>query len=208
MIRVVTIAREFGSGGAFIAAELARRLDWKLLDAQLIREVASRAGIEPDFAEELDERLDPPIYRILKSVWRGGSSRAVAAREIPFDSETMARLTATIINHAAELGECVIVGRGGQCVLQHRTDVLHVFVYAPWEQRVRRVKVRSPGESSTEELILRRDDQRASWIRSNFGCDWSDRYLYHLLLSSSLGEETAVRCLLETVRSARETNLG
>jgi cytidylate kinase len=208
MTRVVTIAREFGSGGGSIAADVARRLNWRLLDAEIIREIARQARVEPEVVEKLDERVDPPLYRAVRSVWRAGFTRALAAQEVPFDSETMARLTAAIIRAAADIGECVIVGRGGQCVLQNRPDTLHVFIYAPWEQRLRRVAARLPQCPDPEGLILRRDQERASWIRSNFGCDWCDRHLYHLLMSGALGEDTVVRCIVEGVRSGTEASIG
>jgi cytidylate kinase len=208
MIRVVTIAREFGSGGGRIAAEVAHRLDWKLLDAQLIQDIAKRAGVEPDVVERLDERLDSPLYRIVRSVWHGGFARGIsAANAVPFDAETMARITGAVMQHAAELGQCVIVGRGGQCVLQHRTDTLHVFIYGPRSQRLQRIRERFPG-ADPDALITRHDQDRSSWIRANFGCDWCNRHLYHLMISSSIGEETATRCILQAIQSGTEASRG
>jgi cytidylate kinase len=208
MIRVVTIAREFGSGGGRIAAEVARQLDWKLLDAQLIRDIAVQAGVQPHQVERLDERVDSPLYRIVRSVWRGGFAAGNAAPDaVPFDAETMARITGAVMQQAAELGECVIVGRGGQCILQERSDTLHVFIYGPRSERLRRVRNRLPG-TDAEALIARHDQDRAAWIRAHFGCDWCNRHLYHMMVSSSIGEETATRCILQAIQSGTEASRG
>ena len=72
MFRVLTVAREFGSGGSTISRIIAERLGWRLFDREIIDEVVRLAGIDRDSAERCDERLDPVFHRLLKGLWQGG----------------------------------------------------------------------------------------------------------------------------------------
>jgi cytidylate kinase len=200
MTRAITIAREFGSGGSQIGSELASRLEWRLVDAAIIEEIVQSSGVDINTAKRCDERVDSAFHRVFKSLWQGGfegsvSTTAASAVSI-FDSDAMARLSHRIIEKAGTAGSCIIIGRGGQCVLQHRTDTLHFFIHAPWDEKVRRVKQRMPNETDVEGLIQKTDRQRSEYIRRYFNQDWCDRHLYHGMLSSSLGVKVAADCIM------------
>jgi len=196
MYSIITIAREYGSGGGSIAKALANRLGWDLLDRALITGIAQNAKVDPALAARYDERVDTWLDRLRKGTWYGFASMA----EIDcFDAEKMARLAHHVIEEAASVGHCVIVGRGGQCVLQRRPDTFHVFIHAPWNERVRRVETRiSPGEN-VEARIRAMDRERAEFIRTYYDQDWRDPHLYHLMISSMLGEETVVSAILRSI---------
>jgi cytidylate kinase len=189
--RVVTISREFGSGGAEIAGMLAERLHWKLVDRALIDEVAQAARIKPEVAERFDECVDPWFHRLNKGLWQGGyEGSATATEDAIFDAETMASFSRRVVERSAELGNCVVVGRGAQCILQHRRDTFHVFVYAPLADRIARLRGRFGKQA--EGMLEETDRKRAAFIHRNFGLDWTDRHLYHLMISSSCGVSAAV----------------
>jgi hypothetical protein len=128
MFRVVTVAREYGSGGGRIALLLADRLGWKLLDRCLVEKIAETARIDPQVVEKFDERLDPWFYRLAEAFWRSPGLRGYIGGPLPnFDAEVAADLTRGIIEEAAVIGDCVIVaeacpqpqhaalqGRGGE----------------------------------------------------------------------------------------------
>ncbi len=197
MIRVITVAREFGSGGAAIAARVAERLRWRLLDRGLVEQVARSAKVDPTVAERLDENVDPGIHRLGRSFWRGGfEGVALVDEDEVLDADRLAALTARLLHEAAEIGDCVIVGRAAQCVLGGRDDVLHVFVYGPHAARVRRLQRRLPAGSDVDALIAARDEERASYVRRHFGCAWDDRHLYHLMINSAGGEDAATAAIL------------
>ena len=122
-----------------------------------------------------------------------GSFRGVAATagEGDFlDAETMARLAATLIEQAHAQGNCVIVGRGGQCVLQRRQDVFHVYIYAPWSRESgARASASSRVGRIPKSTSARWTACAAEYVRRNYSCTWADPHLYHLLVSSQLGEE-------------------
>ncbi|MGD0694687.1 MAG: cytidylate kinase-like family protein [Terriglobia bacterium] len=202
MFRVLTIAREFGSGGAAIGRSISERLGWKLLDKAFIENIAHAAKVDPQLARQFDERTDSWLERIGRGLWRG-AFEAVAAVSEPdyFDAETMAALARNMIEEAYQRGKCVIVGRGAQCVLQARRDAFHVFIYAPWAERVARIQRRVPGKTNIEELIRSMDRQRADYIRTYFGCDWMDPHLYNLMVCSGLGEDVVESTIVEALAS-------
>src|ERR1019366_6157687 len=190
MFRVLTIAREYGSGGALIGRRISEQLGWKLLDRAFIENIARAAKVDPQLAQRLDERTDSWLERIgRQGLWRGALEGFVMVSQPDFfDAETMAALAQNMIEEASQRGNCVIVGRGAQCVLRGRKDVFHVFIYAPWAERVARIRQRLPGTTDIEGLIRSTDAQRADFIRTYFGCKWLDPHLYHLMICSTLGE--------------------
>jgi cytidylate kinase len=113
----------------------------------------------------------------------------------------VAHLTRRIIEEAAEIGDCVIVGRGSQCVLQQRKDAFHVFLYAPRSERLARVRRRDPrlSRAEAEKKLDSEDQTRAAYVRANYGEDWQNRHLYHLMISSSLGEREAASIILSAL---------
>jgi cytidylate kinase len=195
--RVVTVAREYGSGGAAIATLLASRLGYQLLDRALIARIAEEARVDPDLAEKLDEHVDPWVRRIGHALWYGGfEAVAVVDENDVVNADRLAVLGGRVIEQAAASGGCVIVGRGGQCLLRGRPDVFHVFVYASREERLRRLRTRL-GPGADVELVLEETDrERAAYVRRHFGENWLDPRLYHLMVNAALGDEAAVSAIL------------
>jgi cytidylate kinase len=207
MFRVVTVAREYGSGGGRIAQLLADRLGWKLLDRCLVERIAETARIEPEVAEKFDERPDPWFERLAEVFWQSPGLRGYIGGPVPdrFDAEVAAHLTRRIIEEAAEIGDCVVVGRGSQCILQQRDDTFHVFIYAPRRQRLERLLSRNArlSKAEAEKKLDAEDSTRAAYVRSNYGEDWQNRHLYHLMMSSCVGEKEAVAIILSALHSSK-----
>jgi cytidylate kinase len=198
MHRVVTVAREYGAGGAIMGGMVAERLGWKLLDRALLETIARRARVDPKAAARFDECVDPWLHRIAKqALWRGYIEAVanVAEGDI-FDSEAMARFATDAIREAAEIGGCVIVGRGAQCILQGRPDTFHVFVYGPFEEKLRRVRGRFPEVRDPAAMMAEMDRRRENFIRRYFRQNWCDRQLYDLLVNSRCGLEEAARSVV------------
>ena len=197
MFNVITISREYGSGGGTIAEMLARRLDWKLVDKSLVAEVARRAQIHPETAARFDESVDPWFHKLVKGLWRGGyEGLATTVDTSIVDSEGMMEIGREIIREAASLGQCVIVGRGSQCILRRHEKVFRVSVFGPENEKLQRVQSRvGPGVDAAR-AIEEADRRRAAYIRTFFGEDWKDRRLYHLVISSSLGLETVTDTII------------
>ncbi|HLK49439.1 MAG TPA: cytidylate kinase-like family protein [Bryobacteraceae bacterium] len=197
MTRVITIGREFGSGGAEMAGLLAELLGWKLIDRAFIDAVAELAKVSPAEVERCDERIDSWFHRAVKALWHGGYegvASSTATAPLIFDADATARLARRVIDEAAALGECVIVGRGAQCILHDRATAFHVFVYAPWNERVDRIR-RRLGCGDPEAAIWNTDHFRENYIRRHFNENWTDPHLYDLMVNSCVGLGRAARTI-------------
>lgn len=205
-MRIITVEREYGSGGARIAEKLARRLGWKLWDTELTQEIARRANVHLDAAACHDERLDPLLYRLFKVFARGSHERALPIAEgQSFDTDCMVELLKHVIEEVAETGKSVIVGRGSPYILRNRPDVFHVFVFAPVEEKVRRVRSLGKSETEARELVDTIDRERAQFIKRYFGADWPCRPLYDLMINSDRGDEYVMEMILNGVALAERT---
>jgi hypothetical protein len=186
---------------------VADRLGWQILDKTLVEDIAARASVDPALARDCDERLDSWIHRVgRRALWSGtveAAAAPVAIAEI-FDSDTMASLARSLIEEAYTRGNCVIVGRGANCILQRREDVFHAFIYAPLAERVNRVKQRVECSGDVAELVRSTDRRRAEFIKFHFGCDWTNPHLYDAMLSTKLGEETVANMLVQAIENSRE----
>ena len=206
MFRILTVAREFGAAGGAVAQRAAEMLGWKLLDHALIGAVARAAQVEPKTVARHDERTEPWWQRFHQS---GVRAAAIAAGIAPadaqvFGAEAVAAITRQVIAKAAEAGNCVIVGRGAECVLRGRGDVFHVFVYGGWRERCRRVRSRVTLVPHLGKYIRHTDAERAGYIRTHYGADWKDPHLYHMMVSSEIGVENAACRIVDAVeRSCR-----
>jgi cytidylate kinase len=200
--RVVTVSREYGSGGAAIAAKLAALLGYRLLDRALIERIASEAHVDPATAAKFDEQVDRWVERLGRAFRYGGiDAVAEVDREGLLDATRAAALAARVIEEAAGAGECVIVGRGSQCVLRDRPDVFHVFVYASSADRARRLRQRLGEAADLGSIIEAMDRERAAYVRQHFGASWLDPRLYDLMVNAAIGEDAAVA----VIRTALET---
>jgi cytidylate kinase len=183
--KALTVAREFGSGGAEIAGIIAHELGWKLIDKALITEICNKARVPAGEGSVLDERVDPWLHRITRSLW--GKSPDGFSTPVPmelFDAAAAAALARIVIKEAYVIGNCVIVGRGSQCILQGKEDVFHAFVYARWADRVRRIHVRQTQVKDVAALIHSVDEERLRYVRLNYGENQADPHLYDLMVNS------------------------
>jgi cytidylate kinase len=210
VIRTITVEREFGAGGAAIAQQLAERLGWKLWDQNLTAEIAKLAQVDQASVERLDERCDSLFYRLMKVYMRGSFERSLPVEGLShFDADSMVAFMQRVIDRAAAEGNSVIVGRGSTFLLRHREDAFHVFIYAPLDEKIRRVKALGKSESEAIELISEIDHERSTFIQRYYSKEWPTRHLYHLMINSKVGDEVVVRTILDEVhdldaRSATE----
>jgi cytidylate kinase len=185
MVNIITIEREYGCGGGEIAQLVANRLGWKLWDQKLTEEIARLANCPKAVVEEREEKNDPLYYRLFKSFMRGSYEGAINAPKLNLvDSETILKITRRVVEHAAEKGNCVIVGRGSQQFLKDRPDTLRVFLYAPRENKVQRLLKRGKSEKEAEELVDIVDRERADFIQKYFNVEWPARTIYHAMLNT------------------------
>lgn len=210
-IRIITVEREYGSGGAAIAERLAKRLGWQLWDRDLTSEIAREAKVTREAVHRCDERVDPLISRLFSVYARGSYERTLPVTETRhFNTDAMVAMLHKVIEQVASKGECVIVGRGSPYILRNRPDAFHVFIYAPDDEKLRRLKNIGQSEKESLQLIQDVDRERASFIRHYFHKEWPHRPLYNLMINSKFGDDYVVDTILrdiaalETLRASRD----
>jgi cytidylate kinase len=206
MIRVLTIEREYGSGAAEIAQKLADRLRWKLWDQSLTNEIARRLECESRHIEHQEERRDTLTYRLFKSFLRGSFEGSLNAPRMKIaDAESIRRVSEQLVKAAADEGNAVIVGRGSAYYLRDRPDSYHVFIFAPFEDRVRRLQREGRTEEEAVQLAQTVDRDRKEFIREHFGIDWPARHFFHLMVNSMMGDEAVVQTVRDGVAAIQKS---
>jgi cytidylate kinase len=202
MINIITIEREYGCGGSEIAQLVANRLGWKLWDQRLTEEIARLANCPKAVVEAREERNDPLYYRLFKSFMRGSYEGSINAPKLNLvDSETIVKITRRVVEHAAEKGNCVIVGRGSQQFLKTRSHTLRVFLYAPRADKMRRLLARGKSDQEAEQLVDTVDRDRADFVQKYFHVEWPDRSIYHAMINTAIGDEFVTHMILSFVNT-------
>ena len=200
MIRVLTIEREYGSGAAQIASALAQRLGWKLWDQALTNEIARLMECDCRVVEAREEKRDPLFHRLLMAFMRGSHEGSLNAPRLKIaNAECIREVTEQVVKNAAQCGGCVIVGRGSAYYLQNRPDAFHAFIYAPFHEKVRRLRAEGKSEREAIQLAETVDRDRAAFIKQFFKVEWPDRHWFHLMLNSTIGEAGAVETILNSI---------
>ena len=201
MIRVITIEREYGSGGADIARKLAERLGWQLWDQHLTDEIARHLDCESRAVEEHAERRDTLHYRLFKAFMRGSFEGSLNAPRLKMvDADCIREVAERVVTAAAKSGNSVIVGRGSAYYLHDRPDTFHVFVYAPLEAKVQRLRAAGKGEEEAIELAETVDRDRAAYIKQYFDVEWpAARQFFHLMINTVVGDDLVVQTILNSI---------
>lgn len=200
MYRVITIEREYGCGAGEIAAQLASHLGWKLWDRDLTCEIARVANVDDSAVSMCEERVDSTFQRLVKVFWRGSYERSANLEHQPFGPDRMVEVGEQVMKDIAERGNCVIVGRGAPYFLRERGDAFHVFMYAPRAEKLRRLQDLGKTLHDAEDLVDTVDRERILFVKHYFGADWPTRSLYHLMINTSMGNETVLSTILQTMR--------
>jgi len=154
--------------------------------------------VDSKVVKHYDEHVGSWLSRLNQQAMR---SAALAAglelgEDSVFDAEQMVKLTQKILDQAWSEGNCVIVGRGSQCVLQHKPDVYHVYVYAPLKERILRLKTRLEPGANIEQRIRTVDGERAKYLQQYFGKSFCNPHLYDLMISSKVDEDSTARAIV------------
>ena len=206
MFRIITLEREYGCGCDGIACELARRLQWKLWDQSLTEEIAKQANVDCGTVERREERVDGAFYRLAKTFWRGSYERQMPLDSAQtFDADCMVRMMQSITERIAEEGNAVVVGRGAPYFLRERTDTFRVFLYAPRDEKLRRIVAGGISAKEAEELVDTVDRERMAFIKHYFNADWPTRALYHLMLNTVVGDEQVIATILNTMQQLQDS---
>lgn len=205
---VITISRQFGSGGDEIAARVCDMLKYKMFDKYLISHVAHEVGLsEPgtvDYTEQnhkvrsfLDRLFGRSSPVVTAYFWKENADGETVLEEREVLEETAVPLVEKAIRSAAQVGNIVILGRGGQSVLRDAPGVVHIRIEAPLEERIQTFKQQikaAKGEfyadidarREAQDMITRRDEASRDYLQEYYGVNWNDHSLYHLVLNTAM----------------------
>ena len=201
MFNVVTIAREYGSGGADIGRKVAELLGWECVDKEIIERVAAKGKVDLSWVAQEEEHAIAWWERVMKSFRQGGPESFVGqGADLGVDRDVLQQFTAGVIQEAAKVGNCVIIGRSAQCILHHHPHVLRVLIYGPLKEKLARMKIRHPHEKQLEALLRRKDSERMHYARYYYDCDSADPRLYQLCMNSALGLDFCAKLIVQTVQ--------
>lgn len=174
---IITISREFGSGGRTIGKAVARKLGIPCYDAELITEMAKQSGFAEDYVREAGEYAPGGLLNSMFTSRAGG----------PTNEDILWQIQCNMVAQLAKKDPCVIVGRCGDYILRDRPDVLKVFVHADMAFRAKRiVEVYGQREESPEQRLKDKDKRRSTYYRFYTGRKWGQLDTYDLMLNSGI----------------------
>ncbi|HEX8727845.1 MAG TPA: cytidylate kinase-like family protein [Ktedonobacterales bacterium] len=187
-MRAITISREYGSGGGEIAARLAERLGWRLVDHEVVKQIAERLGVEEEDAAAHDEHAESWVMQFLTTMQGVGPMVALPSNlSFPPTEASYTRALREVVNAAVLAGQSVIVGRGSQVILRNRRDTLHVRIVAPLEQRISYVALReSLSRVAAQQRITQRDQERRRYLITHYRHTPDDAHLYDLTINTAV----------------------
>ncbi|MEO8909623.1 MAG: cytidylate kinase-like family protein [Gemmatimonadaceae bacterium] len=201
---ILTISRLYGSGGSEVAALVAKKLGWSLLDNAVVDAVATRMGLTIAEVRDREERVPSLVERLTSAMAMGSQEWAspIAEAKRPTD-EQLIEVTRHIIEEAIAKGPLVVVGRGTQEMLAEREDTLHVFCYASRKALIARTMKRE-GVSAEEgaRLVDNTNKERDQWVRLHWERDRRAHENYDLSVNTErLGIEGAADLIVSAAHA-------
>ena len=192
--RIITISREFGSGGRFIGEEVAKKLGISYYDKDIIGQIAEQSGFAPEYIRENAELS--PKKGLFAYAFSGRDITGKSVEDMVYEAQR------NVILKIAEKESCVIIGRNADFILKDREDVLNVFIHGDMPKKVQRIcKVDNVAEADAAKMITETDKRRRT--NYNFYTDqkWGMAKNYTLSLNSSqLGYERCGEIIMECVK--------
>lgn len=199
--RIITISREFGSGGRTIGKEVAQKLGYSYYDKELVRQVAVETGFDEKYIEQAGEYAPSKNWLSFGFAARGsqGAMEGMSANDFLW------AIQCRVIRSLAEKEPCVIVGRCADYILKDRKDCLHAFIHADMDFRADRiVRLYGESENSPEKRLKDKDTKRRINYKHFTNRDWGMAQNYHITLNSgAVGIERCVDILEALYRGGR-----
>ena len=205
---LVTITRQYASGGSDIALLAAQQLGWTLVDNEFVEDVARRAGLPRDEVAQREERAPSLLERLARTLAVASPEMFITTAGVPRveeDEANIVKLTERVIAEAAAHGRVVLVGRGAQAVLAQRDHALHAYVVAPKPWRMKLAVERlGVDPARVDKVVDEIDQQRDHYVKTYYSRARQDVGNYDLILNAErLGIEGAAAVIVAEVRRRR-----
>lgn len=185
---IVTISRQYASGGSEVAERVARALGWHLYDNAVVDEVAVRLGISPAEVSAREERMPSLAERLASAISLSAPEMmpTVGDAALSPSEERIVEVTGRVMQEAVQAGPAVIVGRGAQCLLATRSDAIHVFCYAALDA-LAAYAVTNLGVKPDEarKKVAEMNARSEEYVKRHWKRDWRDVANYHLCVNTA-----------------------
>ena len=201
---IVTISRQYGSGGSEVAERVATALGWHLYDNAMVTEVARRLGLSIEEVSAREERVPSLPERIASAMALGVPEVMPTVADLVTEpsEERIVEVTNRVIEEAVQAGPAVLVGRGAQCMLAARADAVHVFCYAPPDALVSYAITNlgvAPGDA--RRAVDAKNHEREQYVKRYWKRNWRDLANYHLCVNTAwLGLDGAAEVIVQLAR--------
>jgi cytidylate kinase len=227
-MNIITVARQIGSRGDWIAEQVAAKLEYDYVDRRLVDEIAQITDTSAEEVERYDEKGEGPVKHFLKrllvpEVAPGTFPLSAAAYAPEFglefsyvrehdtsaatylDRGTYQLLITTLIQDFGQTGRAVIVGRASQIILADYPSACHLKIVAPFDERVERImQLREMDRNNARKLIEQHDNWRKDYLRNAHKADWDDPLLYDLTINTGrMAPEAAVDVIVDYINSSQ-----
>lgn len=198
--KIITISREFGSGGRTVGRLVAEKLGIAFYDKELVQKIAVESGFAPNFIEENVEHtsaLSFLTYAFSQQTMLGAAGQGMSTTDYLWSAQCK------VILELAEKGPCVIVGRNADNILKDRDDCLHVYIHADMDFRTKRIVhlYGSSNKKTPEARLAEKDRQRRSNYHHYTGKTWGDAHNYDICLcTSTLGIENCADMIVNLLK--------
>jgi cytidylate kinase len=206
---VITISRQYGSGGSYLGKLLAKKLGFKYFDREILRQATEYLGTDEADLSEREEKLSGFLEKMSRILLHGSPEAAYLQPPIrPVYDRDIYETESRIITGIAEKHNAVVVGRCGFHILRGHPGLINVFVHAPIAFRVKRIMrtYAITGENEAFATVVEMDKRRERFVNSMTGVEWTDALNYHLSFESALsGFEAGEQMILKLVATVRDT---
>lgn len=199
---VITIGREFGSGGREIARKVAEKLGIKMYDKELIALIAKNSGMSEDVLHEVDETaVNSFLYALSSGAFSGTPIISGGISSLPITDKAFINC-AQIIKEIADKESCVIVGRCAESILRDRENVFTVFIHADLEHRIDRIcEHESISRDEAAGVIKRADKKRSAYHNYYSDTRWGARSAYDICINSRIGTDVAADIIVKAAQA-------
>lgn len=196
--KIITISREFGSGGKYIGILVAKKLGIPFYDKDIIEKIAAESGFVDEFIKRVSEYAPSKSIFAYSFIGRNAVGESIEDKIFAIQKKVICEL--------AEKGPCVIVGRSADYILKKKFDTLNVFIYADMAEKIKRtMSFKGVNEKQAQKLIKDTDKKRSINYKYYTGQDWGDRTNYMLMLNSTeLGVEKTADFIAQIYKSETE----
>ena len=191
--RIITISREFGSGGRFIGEEVAKKLGIAYYDKNIINEIAEKSGLSPEYIQENAELS--PIKGLFAYAFAGRDITGKSVEDLVYEAQRK------VILELAEKESCVIIGRNADYILKDRDDVLNVFIHGDAPEKIQRItRLYNVEEQKAVKMMVDIDKRRMANYNFYTNQKWGKADNYTLCLNSSqLGYDRCEKIIMECI---------